>query len=114
MCSRRSAGVRGKATIWSRALVSCAMASISGPLLWRALDDRAAPSAMRASLRGRPEPRMERQQWDFALRLRFPLPAQPSSFPPQQRDAVSALDYVLPYALRQRLIAGDAVDQGSN
>ena len=57
---------------------------------------------------------MERQQWYFALRLRFPLPAQPSSFPPQQRDAVSALDYVLPYALRQRLIAGDAVDQGSN
>ena len=46
----------------------------------------------------------------FALRFQHGL----RHFLNEQRDAVSALDNVLPNALRQRLVARDAVDHGND
>jgi hypothetical protein len=41
------------------------------------------------------------------------LSARPRHFLNKQRNAISTLDYFLPNVLRQRLIAGNTVDQGS-
>ena len=85
----------------------------SVPPPWPGRAGRAAPSVRRAGLQGRQRRGRNgrsRSRVAFALRFQHRL----RHFLNEQRNAVSALDNVLPNTRRQRLVAGDAVDHGSD